>query len=118
MGGKYASPPVKLVDVMKALRPLKSPLVWVVGFRPTAYNTTRVRAVVELQVVDHHGGSWVWRRWGQDCSATSDTGPTAALLLAAQQAHWSVEGWSDDDLLARVTWDMGVMVASMSRPQG
>ena len=110
MSKKYSPPAVRLRDVLVALRPLPKPLHWVVGFRPVLGQSTTAQAVIELSVTTRNGATYVWRRWGKPCSATSDTGPMSALLLAAQEAFWYLEPYTDDVLLRRVEWDSGSLL--------
>ena len=105
MTRKYSPPVVKLSDVLAALPSVEQPLLWVVGFRPLAGNSTRAHAIVELQYVRPNGHSIVWRRWGASTSPTSPTAPLSALLQAAQEAHWYCEGIHPAELLKRVRWD-------------
>lgn len=110
MASKYAGSRVKLKEVLAALPPLPRPLKWVIRFEFDGSNLNRALAVVEVAVAGAQGESWVWKRFGMNCSTQSDTGPFAALLIACQHAQNWREAYDDDTMKAHAAWDLGVLL--------
>lgn len=103
--GKYTPPAVTLRDIAQALPMVKAPLIWRISLYPTPVNTTTLASCVELVLTRPDGATYVWRRWGAEAKSSSDAARLGALLRAAQEAYWYVEGMDEDTLLKRVQWD-------------
>lgn len=103
--GKYTPPAVTFRDIAQALPHVKAPLVWRISLYPTPVNTTTLHSCVELVLTRPDGGTYVWRRWPAQGATASDTARMGAMLRAAQEAYWYVEGMDEETLLKRVQWD-------------
>lgn len=106
--GKYTSPPVTFRDVLAALPPLKLPLALVVTVRPAKGAPERAYAAVELVHYDVVGATRVYKRWGREVRAASETDVMRALLLAAQEAYLYLDGTDVVELARFIEWQLGI----------
>lgn len=110
--GKYTSPPPTFRDIAQALPLVRSPLAWRISLYPTPVNTTTLHSCVELVLTRPDGATYVWRRWGAQASTASDQARMGAMLRAAQEAYWYVEGIDEETLVKRVQWDYDMVKRS------
>lgn len=103
--GKYTPPAVTFRDIAQALPYVRQPLAWRISLYPTPVNTTTLHSCVELILVRPDGATYVWRRWGAEGRTQGDAARMGALLRAAQEAYWYVEGKDEESLLKLVQWD-------------
>ena len=110
MGGKYSAPSVTFRDIAAALPQAPPPLLWRIALYPRPLNTTTLSPAIELCYVGRDGSTVVFKRWGGKGRSTSTPEVLSSLLVAAQEAHMYTAGVSQEELLKRILWDLGIPV--------